>query len=82
MTDSPNPADPNVPPIQTAIADLVVTYGISGILRGLRDYTQSKAAMFRAVESDRAHAWTGLAHLLQQALDVAMRMESDEERGR
>ena len=86
MTDPPSPQpDPDQPnelPVQAVVADLVERYGVSGLLQGIWQYAQSKAAMFQAVDSDRRYAWMGLAHLLKQALDVAQRIESDEERGR
>lgn len=86
MTDpSPSPEQPNSPnepSIQAVVADLIERYGVSGLLQGVWQYAQSKAALFRAVDCDRSYAWVGLAHLLKQALDIAQRIESDEERGR
>lgn len=85
MTDhssSEHPDSFDEPSAQATVADLVERYGVSGLIQGIWQYAQSKAALFQAIDSDRRYAWIGLSHLLKQALDIAQRIESDEERGR
>lgn len=74
-------AGADLPPAQ-AIANLVETYGLAGVMRGLRQYVQSKTALLQAVDSDRAYAWLGLVQLLKPVVDIAERIDSDAERGR
>lgn len=83
MTDpsaNPQPPEPNPLSIREKIADWVETYTITGILSGLRHYTQTKATLLQAVDSDRAHQWVGLTRLLDNALTIATRIESEDER--
>ena len=75
-------ADADLPPAHLAIASLVETYGLAGVVRGLRHYVQSKTALLQVVDSDRAYAWLGLVQLLKPVVDVVERIASDAERDR